>query len=65
MTHTEIANLIPDETARRAWLRAGMPTDLGVVAQLVQEARKAVVHLSQSHPIVRRGHVAPVNVTSI
>lgn len=53
MNTTAIANLIPDAKSRAAWVRAGMPTDLGTVARIVTEARQAVVMARQSLPLLR------------
>ena len=49
MDKTYIANLIPDAMSRRAWIRAGMPTDLATVAAIVLDARKAVVRRAQTN----------------
>ena len=48
MTHAEIANLIPDPVARSAWIAAGMPTDLMVVAQLCVDARRDATEAARS-----------------
>lgn len=50
MTAVEIANLIPDRPSREAWVRAGMPTDLGQVALICTTARQGVVSRGQAHP---------------
>jgi hypothetical protein len=48
MTTNEVANLIPDAVSRTAWVRAGMPTDLSAVAEIVTRARQAVVLAQQA-----------------
>lgn len=66
MTTIEVANLIPDDKARTAWVAAGMPTDLSVVAEIVVECRKGIVRRAQEqchvrHPkgyVMSRPHVA-------